>query len=536
MYKLIIVDDEFLVRLGVKSYIQSGGKEYEVVGTFANGKEALDFCLKTKPDIVLTDLKMPVMDGLQFIRELKEADLEIRIVVLSCYDDYKLVKTAFKLGVDDYVLKHEVEMDDLLKVLEKVKPGGKRDYGTVVAPASKRADTETERSSTLQAILNRENADIYPEGLKGGIFRCHLETFLSNYIVVCMVLDKEYDSHFQTVKREIEVLPFINTIREIVNKYGDGEVCLNEKWEFVLIISFHKIKSARGREEKTHYIVESLRETMKNFFNTSVSLGISNPHHGVDYLKEAYAEAHEALLHGFYCSEGSVFYHGQAGTFGCIDYNQWVKELKSRLTMNEDCQFEIEGVRSFFKNFFRFAVEQKISPGNVKKVINIFIHIIQNLTMNYYDLSFEEIFGNNFVAYKQIEELDRFHLLKDWVMYFLSEVGDRLQKKAGDTERIFRIKRYIEGNYGKNLTLKHVSAVFHLNMNYFCQYFKKETGKNFINYLNEVRIEKAKKLLKSSELSTWEVAEKVGFHNTNYFGKVFKKVTGLSISEYRRRP
>ena len=104
MCNIIIVDDEMLVRLGIKSYIENSSKEFHVVDTFSNGKDALEYCKVNKPDIVLTDITMPIMDGLQLVEELRNIYNDIKIVVLSCHDDYKFIKGAFKLGVADYVL------------------------------------------------------------------------------------------------------------------------------------------------------------------------------------------------------------------------------------------------------------------------------------------------------------------------------------------------------------------------------------------------------------------------------------------------
>lgn len=534
MYKLIIVDDELLVRLGIKSFIESGSRDFEVIGTFASGKEAYDFCTSIKPDIVLTDIMMPEMDGLQLIEKLKDLYPEIRIIVLSCHEDYKYVKSAFKLGVNDYVLKHEIEMEDLIKILKNL---GKDifDKNPQNKVFQEKEEIRAEKDSLIRAILNWEEKQPYPEAIDEKINKYRIRLFPSNIVVICISIDNEYDSEYVRIEKHLDAYLIINTINEIFNKHNIGEIICKNNEEFVGILCFEKTNSEKSIHEKLFTVIVEIKESLKKFFNYSTTIGISKKYSSLRDIKKAYAEANEVLLMSFYKEKGTSVIYDENSKLKDKYHNHNIKSIKEVILDRTDYSFNSTEILKFMEIYFDEAINNNsMAPDVVKKDINEMVYIISNYLYEYSGLGMEDIFGPNFIIYRQIEQINNVYILRKWILYFVEKIEKKMQERSKIIPLITKIKEYIDNHYHEDISLKSISEMFHINMNYFCQYFKKELGKNYIDYLTELRVEKAKILLKYDSPSAAEVAEKVGFKNVNYFIRVFKKVTGLNISEYKK--
>lgn len=530
MTKIVIVDDEMLVRLGIKSFINSMNGEFEILGTFQNGKEALEFCSSNKPDIVLTDLLMPVMDGLELIRKLKELYHDIKIVVLSCYDDYNLVKSAFKLGVKDYVLKHEVQMEELFKILTGIKS-----ELSEIASEPMKISAADEKNLLFNTLINWREGQPYPDGISNIINKSELRMSQTSIIVTCFKMDDEYDENFVKTQDRIEPYAVINTIEEVFNRYNTGELFLDNQGMIIGVLCFDKDNSDRIVREKLSSMLYEIKERMGKFFNRSITIGVSCKYISFRDIRTAYGEALAALSHRYYLQRGHTIFFNEVVINKNDISKQDINSIKDLIIDKSQYSFNANGVIGFIDKYLnRQTIEKSLTPNEIKKDINTFVYIIDDFVWSYLKIKVDQVFGNDFVAYKQIDQLDNIYVLGEWMQYYILKIDKYLKYNGTKSSQIERMKEYIEGHYAENINLKSISQAFYLNSNYFCQYFKRESGKNFTDYLSETRINKAKVLLKTSEMSTPDIAQKVGIENANYFVKVFKKVTGLSVSEFKK--
>lgn len=531
MCNIIIVDDEMLVRLGIKSYIENSSKEFYVADTFSNGKEALEYCKKNKPDIVLTDITMPIMDGLQLIEELRSMYNDIKIVVLSCHDDYKFIKGAFKLGAADYVLKYEIEENELIKLLLKIKNESLK-FDMFDAEINR----DEMKKNIFTEIMNLHEGEQLSKELNDKVTKYCKRLFSYNIIVIFIGIDDEYDDNYINVERNFDCSSAISVIDEIFKRYGLGEIFHNDDRSFVGLISMKKEFSEKTIHEKLYYLVENVNKSFKEYFNSSISVGISKIYNSLSFSNKAYKQAKEAFEYRFYKGKESIIQYDENIKFNDNIDNTFMKKFKNCIIDESNFSFNKKGIHTNIVHYFDYMRNNKINPIIFKREVNNILHSINIYLLDYYNTRIEEIIynGKSLNLYSLSEKINYENVMREYVIFFLEEVEKRVDMESQSILLINKIKKYIDDNYSEELRLQLVANKFHLNKNYFCQYFKRETNKNFIDYLTELRIEKAKKLLKLENLSSTEVAEKVGFNNVNYFVRVFKKVTGVSITEYKK--
>ena len=288
--------------------------------------------------------------------------------------------------------------------------------------------------------------------------------------------------------------------------------------------------------EKLYYLVENINKSFKEYFNSSISVGISKMYNSLSFSNKAYKQAKEAFLYRFYKGRESIIQYDENIKFHDNVDNTFMKKFKDYIIDESNFSFNKKGVYTNIVNYFDYMKNNKINPAVFKHEVNNILYSINIYLLDYYNTRIEQIIytDSSLTPYSLVEKINYEEIIKEYMIFFIEEVEKKINREFKEVLLISKIKKYIDDNYSEEMSLQFVADKFHLNKNYFCQYFKKETNKNFIDYLTEVRIEKAKKLLKLENMSSTEVAEKVGFSNVNYFVRVFKKVTGVSITEYKK--
>lgn len=532
MLKTIIVDDEMLVRLGFKTYIQSNSSEFEVVGTFSNGIEALEFCEKIVPDIALIDIKMPDMDGIELTKALRQKFSDMLIIILSCHDDFKYVKAAFMLGADDYILKHEVDGEELINILNNAKLKRRKMNDCLINTNNGLVNRKKEIFGHLcekankldyQGILQWKN-----------INNLNMADY---YAILSIAIDKKYKESGQIIPVTITNENISNVVSEIIRKYGGGETWQDEdKNNLICFINLPKKMYAEEFKEKIREIAIDIQKSINNYYNEFVSIGISNPQYTLANIYAAQSQAQKACDYRFYHgSECLVFYEDYKGNED--NYDNPEKARKSiifdfdNLNNLKDC---IERIQLYFQDARK---NLDIKPLELKKEIDLYIHYILGNLKKYFDLQIEDIIDGGVLGITQrIMEIDRISILESWVISSLNRIEETIKERAGTSNIINEILDFIGENYNnEKLTLKFISKEFHISTNYLCQLFKKETGMNFVDYVTSLRIKKAKDLLAKTDYTTEYIAEKTGFNSANYFNRVFKKHTGMRVGEYRKK-
>ena len=533
MPNIVIVDDESIFRRGLRSMIASLDPEWNVVGDARDGYEALDLLQQLRPDVMLTDIRMPRMDGIQLQKIARERFPELITVVVSGYEDFTYVKESMRHGAKDYVMK-PIEREELGKLLERLKEEVRKHAARHVPRPEPREDQRKARaraSEQLAAALLR--------GAVGADDVARLEEVgvrLAATHFACMVIKLDKQSvgteRYRQADPSLFQLYIQQFVQEVLDRRSTGFSFVLSDSEVVAVLN------AEGGDDSMRRLLElaeSIRLQIKSLSNLTVTIGVSRLSPGAESLAKSYREAEIALLHRLLVGGDKVLAYEQTmdGRPESAEARDWSWEALER-AISSGREGEAEQRASE-------AVAELCREAPTPQAVHR--HICK-LLIQYYELSVEWGVTKAWLGEKDIREL-LFDVCSTSASDELTELCRALFGRlaacvaAGSPERtqdpIAKAIRYMETHYERPITLKTMADILFLNPAYFSALFKQRTGVTFIDKLTRIRIEAAKKRLAATSEMVAEVAERTGFRNVRHFNRVFKSETGSSPSEYRER-
>ena len=505
MYKVLIVDDEVLVRIGIKSYIQWDKLGLVLIGEASNGIEALKIIEVEYPEIILLDIKMPEMDGIELLRVLSRRKIFARVIILSCHDDYEYVREALKLGAIDYILKLSLKPDELEKLLLKT--------------VDSILDSPYKSKSYEEDLLNLYIKQLLADGTCNS-----LDSFDSKQIsdfntringsdnISCMIRLP----HDEGRKRDVAY----NVVKEVIKEY-DKSICLNDTADDILII----LSDINGMEEIRN-LLERTIALLKSYLDIEARIGLSNIFSGMENIADSFRQCRHSLEYLFYYENMDIIlYHDIKPVFekNSLSSRKFMENLSKYIEFCDE-----ENTFSTIDSLFgEIICVRNVSPHAVKvciiEVINLF-----SSGLRLYNLSFPDM--GIISPYAEISDKTNIYQLKDYILQFIREYFCFLNNfnKTQIRDDINIAKNFIMENYFKDINLGMVARTINVSENYFSTMFKKETGLNFIDYLNKIRIQKARDLILGDKVKAGKAAYMVGYNSVSYFSKTFKKLTGLN--------
>ncbi|MDY3920377.1 MAG: response regulator [Candidatus Limivivens sp.] len=490
MINAVIVEDEMLVRLGTKLCLEGYQGAIRVVEAFETGEAALEYFQSHTADVLITDIKLNGMSGLELIREVKHDHMQMRTIVLSCYEDFSYAREAMELGVDKYLLKHELTGDELPKLVA----GLCRE-----ARFARKAGSREERSVPRQV-----------PGLE-----------ISAYRLGYLVLRGEKDAR-NSGPEQLDMNILAEIIQRLLNVGSLGECFLRHDKEVFLVFQMETGVTREEFQEKLRKFFERLSRNISNYFNKNTYLFLSDFFESLNQVTTAFARMKQMSAFAFYYETSRLFSEGMLRSPSGICPKLRV-ETEGAFSEKwfGDCEKQI-------RNFFFEAGKNLTDVAQVKAEVVKYFYAMEEYLAGYRE---EERRTGPERDYTSIDAFDSAARLEEWLLELLEEAKEKL---PGSDEQLYRIEEYIQAHYQEELSLERISDAFHMSMAYFCQYFKKKKGVSFVSYVNGLRIQKAKELLRDPKLSTEQVSGAVGISNTNYFIRLFKKTTGQTVGTYRK--
>ncbi|KUP25104.1 response regulator [Paenibacillus sp. DMB5] len=533
MYKLMIVDDELLMRVGIRSMIDWEEHGFHVVGEAGNGKEGLEMALATSPDLIITDIKMPVMDGLQFIRELSLNLKACKYVILSNFDEFAYVKEALKLGAADYLIKSEISPASLTDLLAVIRD---------------KLQTEHESQGSNRKLPYNVTRGL--GHLKEDYFKDLISGFISEQAAKARAEELEIKvrgsglavlifkvNHFDRVKKKYvekdeKLLRFsiLNIIEEVIPAKWDREVILGDSSEYLVfvntLIGSGSIRGDIGR------LCDKIILSIKDFMNLELTAGVSTVVASYKSVKTAYEEAELALGYRFFDSTKNVLFYED------------VAKLPSRepvitlITPDEEHDFaavweskDEQQAAELLGGFRSRLAELRANEHSIReKYILLMEQMHTHFPLAAKRLRPSPVERSPYETILRGENWGDIHQSVLDYMKYCFEVDSSMMRERTYTEMAVDI---INKYYAEDISLQSVAGQINVNPSYLSRIFKQEQGENFISFLTRVRIERAKAYLKGGKLKVYEIADKVGYHNHTYFSKIFKKITGVSPEDYR---
>ena len=537
MLKVFLVEDEVVMRNGIKNNIPWEQEGFEFAGEASDGELAYPLIKKEKPDILITDIRMPFMDGLELSRLVKKELPQIKIIILSGYNEFDYAKTAINIGVTDYLLK-PISSAKLLEAVKKVGDMIEKEQDN--ARLIKRYEKEMEENILQEkhklwgalASNRLSTIELLEKGQRLGI-----DFTASAYQVFLFKLMQEGDATGCSEE--------LNRASEKVNELaGSWEHVLSfdrspEGWAFL-------IKGESEEEVQSTYLEtrKELLELVEGYPKVEYFGGIGNVVHRIGDIQTSYKEAARAFSSRFFLDANQIadsaeFVRVQTEQDGKIDVSKMLSkkrehELVERFLKNGTT----EEVDSFLDELFQNIGEQNCKSLLYRQyvVMDLFFcasDFLGNLEIDIENLS-EECRDINQIVEKA-EDTENLRYQIGNLFTETMQLRDSHSKKKY-SKLLEDAKAFIDENYKHDeMSLNTVAAQVNISPSYFSTIFSSEMGQTFVEYLTHVRLEKAKELLMCSNMRTAEIGYEVGYKDSHYFSYIFKKVVGCSPKEYRNR-
>lgn len=532
MLKVMIVDDEVLARVGVKSLIPWHENDYELIGECDNGKSGLELAIQSNPDIIITDIKMPIMSGIELIKAAKEHGLKAKFIVLSSYDDFELVKEAMKEGALDYLLKLQLEPEQLIKVLDHIK-----DDISIKDHKNKPKSYDYEDIDLLK--------DKFLKNLLYGEYGEHeIQQYLKLYNIIlpsknliCLVLKVNNTNNIHKIEDNMFVKSITNIILEGIKNYGIGQVVYLEPECYSIICSITECDQQAQEYEVINRMTMSIQEFIRNSMNVSVSIGISRVYRGLKFVRQAYTEALEAIAKGE-SYIGSIISYQDINQLNPDEHTNQMDKMDENL--NQLALVLKSNNSERIEESFNLLIDNlaQISLFSNKQLIgtsHIFLFIINDF-IDKFKLDPKDIWGEDGNDYYKITNNSRGFDYSKWVSKVKVSVLKALSEEEKYLSIIVKAKQYVAANIDSNISLGSASHYLGLSSGYFSRLFSKEMGQGFNEYVTNEKINLAKELMLSTNYKIYEIANRLGYENAYYFSRVFKKVEGISPKEYKNNP
>ena len=536
--KVFLVEDEMVIRRGIKNSIDWEKEGYIFCGEASDGELAYPMIIKEKPDILITDIRMPFMDGLELCKLVKKELPNIKILILSGYDEFDYAKEAIRLGVTEYLLK-PISSGKLLEALNGVSESIRRekeDKDLVRKYMEEmRENTEHEKQKFFEQMIagNLSMADALETGKK---YEMNLSAGMYNLLLFRFTLGEENRKSGELLGEAEYAIEKLTERLEYVFEFQRGV----EGWAFLLMADNEEQMSERVKE-----LSKDLEEIMKNYSTIAYFGGIGQPVARLRELEESFREAERALAARF-----------------TMELNRIISVEDIRMAQNVDTlddieitSFgEIEKTRTMLEKFLNNGAEDEIDEfvdvyinelpeENLKSVL-----MRQYIIMDAYIvmMSFcEKIEGIEGEMQAQSEELKNsmktiqtLEEIKNYIRMLLKKIiGVRDTISGRRYSDIIEIaKDQIRKTYmSDEISLNTIAAEVGMSPSYFSSIFSKEMGKTFVEYLKEIRMDRAKELLMCSPMKTSEIGYEVGYKDPHYFSYIFKKTQNCTPKEFRAR-
>ena len=543
MVKVYLVEDEIIIRQSIKNSIDWEKEGYEFVGDASDGELALPVILKEKPDILITDIRMPFMDGLELSRMVKAELPDIKIVILSGYDDFEYAKQAIKIGVAEYLLKpvsSAVLLEHLSEIAEKVRDEREDLALKKVYYQEMQENEELIKMKFLGELISGKLslADAMEKGK-----RFHMNLSGPFYRIILFKFIQE--DHVQAEQSEALAEAY-----EAVGNYVDG---LKDAFRFQRGVegwAFLLTSVEEDMEAQTERFIEGLKEVIAPFEALTWFGGIGSEAARLRELRYSFREADKAFAGRFVQEPNQIISVEQ------LNYEQLDNEFDANI-FGEINQFDQiitrflssgsrEEVESFVGALFTEISEDHFRSLMIRQyiIMDIYATVLAFCKKLRKDTGADGEAAGQMESLRENEEILKRAVLtaesvddiKDYIGTLLDHFIELRNTLSGRrySDIIRTARKRIEQDYmSEDISLNTVAAEVCMSPSYFSSVFSKEMGKTFIEYLTEVRMEKAKQYLVCSSMKTSEISYEVGYKDPHYFSYIFKKTQGCTPKEYR---
>ena len=528
LYDILVIDDEEWIRNGIISKIKKYHFEFSNILEADNGENAIEIIENYKPHIVITDIRMPCLDGIQLIEKVKPLYPKTKFIIVSGYAEFEYAEQAINMGVSGYLLK-PIHKSNFIKTMKSVLDELDHEKEVKII---KRSVEDLERSKQ-KLLLERSINEIFHSAKEG---RQDKEIHLPGsgdgykYILILVNIDGSsyYQSEFKYEDRNLVRFSLNNIIDELNENYNALKITnYKDKNQLFIILKDTNMEKLKKNSDK---LVFDIYNKATRFLKISITLAISSIQSKVN--EKLYKDTKKAfdlrLIHG----NNRIYRIEDAET----KRNFTFPDNKLHLLGKYIQFYDVKNIKIILEYIFLIEHYKEASGAHIRsiftEVMNVFLKACSKLGLDIDDKIDPALLTGQI--------FDSFSSMDDIVNYLYTAIVDMLQTDEQSNfiankcqDMVCRVIRFIKTYYREDLTVKRIAREFSINPNYLSTILKNETGKTVLQYLTCIRMNNACELLKNTDANISEISQTVGYHDPPYFSRVFKKVMGIPPLEYR---
>ncbi len=527
-YRVLLADDEEEIRTGISRKIDWAALGFTLVGEAGNGEEALELAEQMRPDVVLTDIKMPFMDGLELCRRLRQSLPAAKLVVFSGFDDFEYARQAVGMGVSEYILK-PINAPELMEVLTKLRT-------QLDSQRLERRDMETLRRRYEESLpVLRElfytrllSGQLSPAQVQDRAARYEIELAPGLWAVALVHADLPAEGG-DTERDELLLL----SVQSFLTEHFAMEGCAAR---VVLFGDTAALLVQLSGDDKLYPLLEELERLSllsRSYLGISLTAGVGRPCQGPEELYRSAEGARAALDYRALVGGGRVIYIDDlepqpAATLSFEENDQHL--LSAAIKLGAPDQVE-RAVGTLMERLRQTGLSLSRYHLFLLEVVTCLVRLARSG-----GVAVEEVFGANFTGSVSLSDFSSPEELGRWLAERCLKLHELLGRQRTDSawRLVEQAKEYIAGHYSdESLSVEALCSHIHLSPTYFSTLFKREVGMSFTAYVTQVRMDEAVRLLRDTDEKTYRIAERTGYSDPNYFSYVFKRRFGVSPSKYR---
>ncbi|RKJ46831.1 response regulator [bacterium 1XD8-76] len=531
LYRIMLVDDEEEVRKAMIRKMDWEQLGFTVAGDAENGEDALEKLEQLEPDVVMTDIRMPYMDGLTLVARIREKYPSIKILIFSGYDDFEYAKQAIKYRVTEYILK-PVNGEELAEILRRVRISLDEEIEERRNISMLQKSYENSLPMLREVFLNdlvSRGADISamaPKLREYGVDILEARKWLAAVIHV----ERMEQAEGQELFRHQELIPI--SVRKLVEDHMEafGRFTVFNSAEGITLIA-----AVDGNNSETGLInlLDDICKESRRMLGVSITAGVGHSCDTLQEISRSYQTAVDALGYRAIVGGGRTIYINDVEP---VNRGKLQFETKEEAELTAVIKFGTKDqIGDMLRGFAARMDDAKVHANQYQvymlTIVNCLIRLMQQ-----YDLKMSDMFDSEEHYADIIKRICRRESFAEEMIPMACRMNEALDQARDNTTRkvIVEAKEFIQENYADpELSVDVLCRYLHMSPAYFSTVFKRETGQTYVNYLTEVRLQKAEELLEKTDDKTYEIAQKVGYQEQNYFSYVFKKRYGVSPTKYR---
>ncbi len=535
MLKIMIIDDEFYFREALKVSLPWEELGFEICGEAKNGKDALEKVAGLNPDIMIVDINMPIMDGLEFIQSVKDKRIESKFIILTGHSEFNYAKQAVQLGVNNYILK-PVNEEELKNSLFEIKEIIIKERSIKFEFEGLKQQVRDSRPLLKDKFLN--------ELLRGALIPKENETLKKMeyldintkskyFLVINIELDCDENTNWDNEEKQLWKYAVSNISSEILSEKFIIDVCYDIDDRIYIIVGMD------GAQDKGDFLallesrLELVRAAICKHLDFTITIGVGSEKTELFDIPISYKESIIALNNKLTLGKNRIILYSlvaESGIQGIAFYG----EYRSKLLMNIRTADEEEGNKLISQVFMRIRgenVHHQILFVVCIEMVAACMEAMVEMGLHIKDM----VAGSSFNIIQEIQSKKSIDEMESWIKAIFKHTLEIIKRnKISKASRLIEeVKKYISLNYqSSELNIDEIARNLFVNYAHLCFIFKRDTGVTINEYLTEFRIRKAKEFFDSGNTLILDVANKVGYADASYFGKCFKKHYGLAPSKF----